>query len=133
MIAIRNLRSKRVAVALMSATAVGVLGVGGALAAGTSDDGPVGPSPVPGETQPAGSGGTDGGSGGGATGGSEPSTSPSGPPPTDGPDPSPTDPADLAEVARRIDDLEKKVDQLPTKKELADALRAFADSLEQQG
>ncbi|MFF7256549.1 hypothetical protein [Streptomyces microflavus] len=140
MTAIRNLRSKRVAVALISATAVGVLGVGGALAAGTSDDGPVGPSPVPGETQPAGSSGSDGGSdggtvsgSGGGTGGPEPSTSPSGPPHTGGPDPSPTGSADLAEVARRIDELEKKVDQLPTKKELADALRAFADSLEQQG
>ncbi|OXZ03615.1 hypothetical protein BEH93_27640 [Streptomyces sp. 2R] len=143
MTAIRNLRSKRVAVALISAAAVGVFGVGGALAAGTSDDGPAGPSPVPGETQPAGSSGSDGGSdggtvsgsggSGGGTGGPVPSTSPSGPPHTGGPDPSPTDPADLAEVARRIDELEKKVDQLPTKKELADALRAFADSLEQQG
>ncbi|WP_449348360.1 hypothetical protein [Streptomyces shaanxiensis] len=71
----------------------------------------------------------------GGTGGPSPALpSPSGPPHTGGPQPSPTDPADLAEVARRIEtELEKKVDQLPTKKELADALRAFADSLEQQG
>ncbi|GAA3139355.1 hypothetical protein GCM10017687_64990 [Streptomyces echinatus] len=32
-----------------------------------------------------------------------------------------------------VTELDKKVDQLPTKKELADALRAFADELDRGG
>ena len=55
--------------------------------------------------------------------------------PSDSPMPSeppvtPTAPADLEELNRRIAELDEKVDQLPTKKELADALRAFADELD---
>ncbi|MCC0574112.1 hypothetical protein [Streptomyces californicus] len=165
-------QARRVMAALVGAAAAVVFGVGGALAVGTSDDGPAGPSPV--ESVPpasagggevsggsdggspsgsggsvggvseggsdgsdsggnvSGSGGTDGGVSG-SSGGPGPSASPSGPPPTGGPGPTPSDPTDPADLAERIDALEKKVDELPTKKELADALRAFADSLEEQG
>ncbi|MFF1444066.1 hypothetical protein [Streptomyces sp. NPDC058295] len=38
--------------------------------------------------------------------------------------------ADLAEIDRRPNELDQKLDQLPTKQELADALRAFADQLD---
>ncbi|MEU5532662.1 hypothetical protein [Streptomyces sp. NPDC020362] len=78
----------------------------------------------------SGSGGTDGGGGSvGTTGGADPSptsTSPDDP----GPSGEPSPPVDLNELDRRITELDKKVDRLPTKKELADALRAFADQLD---
>lgn len=95
-------------------------------------------------------GGTDGGSGDvGGTGGAGDGPSPTSTevtddpvPPTDPgegtvpPDPSggPADPGDPGvpdDLDERLARLEEKVDQLPTKRELADALRAFADELEE--
>ncbi|MER6121025.1 hypothetical protein [Streptomyces sp. NPDC001743] len=150
---IRMMRARRLTVALVGAAAAMVLGIGGALAVADQDGGESGPSPVPTETfdsgsagatgggdsgtgdsgSVSGSGGTDAtgsGSGdvagsGGSDGGPMPSESPG---PTDGP----TAPATLDDLAERIDTLEKKVDELPTKKELAEALRAFADALDHE-
>lgn len=141
--------------ALVGAAAAMVLGIGGAIAVAGEDGGASGPTPVPSETSDAGiagvsagadagtgdsgsvsgSGGTDGASSGGAdvggSGGSDAGPMPSDTPaPTDEPTSSPTAPASLDDLAERIEGLEKKVDELPSKKELADALRAFADTLE---
>ncbi|WP_329218589.1 hypothetical protein OG352_19795 [Streptomyces sp. NBC_01485] len=107
--------------------------VGVALAAG-SDEGPDGPVPSASSTLdpvtevPADTGGGTGGTvtGGGDSGGTDAEPDPDA---TD-PVPTPTPSADLDEINRRITELGAKVDQLPTKQELADALRAFADQLD---
>ncbi|MFC9244649.1 hypothetical protein ACFT7S_11650 [Streptomyces sp. NPDC057136] len=142
-------------VTLVGTAAAVILGVSGAIAVGAPDDGgtdtsggtTVGvtsgsdgePTPVPTETPVPSPGGTDGGGtvgGSGSTGGGEPTEYPD---PSDYPSPSgsgapsPAPPADLAELTERIGELEAKVDQLPTKQELADALRAFADQLDNGG
>ncbi|MFC9278370.1 hypothetical protein [Streptomyces collinus] len=63
----------------------------------------------------------------GTDGGADPSptsSSPTDPPTTPGGGP------DLADLDRRLSELDMKVDQLPTRKELADALRTFAGELD---
>ncbi|MGW6208901.1 hypothetical protein ACWF9B_35325 [Streptomyces sp. NPDC055089] len=155
----RKIQTRRTAVALVGAAAALILGVGGAIAAAGQDGGPSDPTPVPTEASDSGSGGVAGGadsggadSGGADSGGVSGGVSGSGgtdgggssgadagvsggtesPSPTDAPTSQPTDPASLDDLAERIDGLEKKVDELPTKTELADALRAFADELDPQ-
>ncbi|MEU1469976.1 hypothetical protein ABZ434_17300 [Streptomyces sp. NPDC005761] len=143
--------------ALVGAAAAMVLGIGGAIAVADQDGGASGPTPVPSETSDggtvgvsvgadsgtgdsgsvSGSGGTDGTSSGGAdaggSGGSDGGPMPSeSPAPTDEPTSHPTGPASLDDLAERIDGLEKKVNELPSKKELAEALRAFADTLDHE-
>jgi hypothetical protein len=114
----------RLSVAVAGAAALVALSVGGAIAA-NSDDGPIA-EPSVSTTLPPDEGGTDGGTDGGGNDPSPTATSPGEPPITD----EPSAPSEPAELNRRIAELEKKVDELPTKKELADALRAFADQLD---
>ncbi|MER5434297.1 hypothetical protein [Streptomyces sp. NPDC002588] len=130
-------RLGRFSAALAGAAALVVLSVGVALAAASDEgDGSLptvsespSPSPSPSESgDPAdssgGSAGTDGGTIGGTDGGTDPDASET---PVES---EPSAPADLDELNRRIAELDAKVDQLPTKQELADALRAFADQLD---
>ncbi|MEU5598535.1 hypothetical protein [Streptomyces sp. NPDC020298] len=158
----RSLPVRRLATAVAGAAALVALSVGVALAA-TSDDAPgprqAVTNTVPPDSDSVGTsngtsngtsdGGTDDGSsdgstdggdtvgGTGGTGGADPSptsTSPDDPAPSPSEDPGgTTPPSDLDKLNQRITELDKKVDQLPTKKELADALRAFADELDKSG
>jgi len=145
---------RRVSIAVAGAVVVATLGIGAALASGGNEgpvpsasytDAPVedspAPSPEPSEQPPdGGSGGTGGGTGGGGTV-PPPSTPPSAPPtgtmpPEDNPpnpSPPPSTPPDLDEINRRLTELDRKVDQLPTREELAAALRAMADQLSPPG
>lgn len=150
-------RTRRTTVTLVGTAAAVILGVSGALAAGAPDDGgtdtsggtTVGvtsgsdgePTPAPAEgpgstpdPNPSPSPGASDGAGdaggpiGGVSGGGGPTEYPD---PSGQPSPTPSD--DLAGLTERIGELEAKVDQLPTKQELADALRAFADQLDNGG
>ncbi|WP_176742584.1 hypothetical protein [Streptomyces sp. LUP47B] len=119
-----SLPFRRLSVAVAGAAALGALSVGGAIAA-NSDDEPSSAEPSMSTSLPPGEG-TVGVSGGGdesTTGGSDPS------PTSTSPD-EPSTPSELEELNRRIAEPDRKVDELPTKKELADALRAFADQLD---
>ncbi|MFJ4581959.1 hypothetical protein [Streptomyces echinatus] len=95
---------------------------------GTTDGGTVaGSGSTGGLTDTGGTVGVDGGDSTGVDGGVDPAPSASEPPGGS------TGSTDLEDLSRRITELDKKVDQLPTKKELADALRAFADELDRGG
>src|ERR1044072_400153 len=121
-----SLPFRRLSVAVAGAAALVALSVGGAIAANSDDEPSAEPSMS--TTLPPGDGATDGGTvggSGGTGGGTDPSpssTSPDDPPITDEPTDEPSAPTELAERNRRIAHLDKKVDELPTKKELADAL-----------
>ncbi|WP_318202742.1 hypothetical protein [Streptomyces sp. SCL15-4] len=98
---------------------------GGLFSGGTSDGGGTsGGDPEEGSV--AGSGSTGGLVDGGSSDGSGNAGADGGTGPTD----EPTGTASLEELNRRVTELDRKVGQLPTKKELADALRAFADELD---
>ncbi|WP_225824633.1 hypothetical protein [Streptomyces naphthomycinicus] len=99
---------------------------GDGTAGGTSDGSTSDGSTDGGSVSGSGSTGglVDGGGSVGADGGTDHTPDPSG---------EPTGSVDLSELNRRVTELDKKVDQLPTKKELADALRAFADELDHGG
>ncbi|MCX4763110.1 hypothetical protein OG562_19420 [Streptomyces sp. NBC_01275] len=145
-------RVRRLSVAVAGAATLVALSVGAALAAGSDEDRSL---PIAATTDqsdppvPADSGGVAGGDSGSSTGGDGGSvdggssgglivgstvdggtTGGEDPDPTQTPTATPTAQPDLAELGRRIDELDAKVDKLPTKEELADALRAFADQLD---
>ncbi|QTD99362.1 hypothetical protein [Streptomyces cyanogenus] len=150
-----SLPLRRLSVAVVGAAVVVALGVGVALAApsdgsrpgrGVTSTEPTGDSSG-GDVAGSGSTGglsdggtTDGGSTAGSTSDGSVAGAADGGSTAGGDDgqPSPTTPpssppVDLQELNRRISELDKKVDKLPTKKELADALRAFADQLDHRG